>query len=154
MINLSREVRTILTALLNRVTYDERLEYTRQALPQFDLRLRFTSDSAWSQDDGVIESVEKLVNIWNTFSPQQMVMRLKPLDPGLAISTCVPLDHMFTGDVYFAVLRETNQENVRLYVLPCDAKKFGHGRRYHLSQRRQETSQVNQMAHIRNAVLG
>ena len=64
---------------------------------------------------------------------------------------------MFTGDVYFAVLPgmgETNQESVRLYVLPRDDKKFGHGRRYHLSQRRQETSQVDQMAHIRNAVLG
>jgi len=64
---------------------------------------------------------------------------------------------MFTGDIYFAVLPgmgETNQENVRLYVLPRDAKKFGHGRRYHLSQRRQKTSHVNQMAHIQNAILG
>ncbi len=64
---------------------------------------------------------------------------------------------MLTGDIYFAVfagMGETNQENVRLYVLPCDAKKFGHGRRYHRSQKRQETSQVNKMAHIRNAVLG
>ena len=84
-------------------------------------------------------------------------MRLKPFNPGLAISTCVPLDHMFTGDIYFAVLPEigeTNQENVRLYVLPRDDKKFGRGRRYHRSQRLQETSQVNQMEHIRNAVLG
>ncbi len=87
-----------------------------------------------------------------------MVMHHKPLNPGLAILTCVPLDHMFTGDIYFAVLPgmgETNQENVRSYVLPRDAKKFGHGGgRYHGSQRRQETSQVDQMAHIRNAILG
>ena len=61
--------------------------------------------------------MEKLVNIWNEFSAQQLVMRLKPLNPGYRILTCVPLDHMLTGDIYFAVLPgmgERNQENVQL----------------------------------------
>jgi hypothetical protein len=102
----------------------------------------------WSQDDRVIESMEKLVNIWNAFSLQQIVMCLKPLNPGLAILTCVPLDYMFTRDIYLAILPgigETNQENVQLYVLPRDDKEFVHRRWYHHSQRCQETSQVNQM---------
>ena len=84
-------------------------------------------------------------------------MRLKPFNPGPAILTCVPLDHMFTGDIYIAVIPEmgeTNQEKVLLYPLPHDGKEFRRGRWYHRSQRRQETSQVNQMAHVRNAVLG
>ena len=84
-------------------------------------------------------SVEKLVNVWNMSSLQQTVMRLKleHFNPSLAISmTCVPLDHMFTGHLYFAALPgmgETDQENVRSHVLPCDTKKFGYGRLYHHS---------------------
>jgi len=64
---------------------------------------------------------------------------------------------MFTRDIYNAVIPgmgETNQEIIRLYVSPHDGKELWRGRWYHRSQRRQETSQVNQMAHIRNAILG
>jgi hypothetical protein len=48
--------------------------------------------------------MEKSVNVWNKSILQQTIMRLKSYNPGLAISTCVLLDHIFTTYLYFAVL--------------------------------------------------
>ena len=59
-------------------------------------------------------SVEKLIDVWDESLLQQTVSRLEPDNPGLPICTCVPLDHVCTGNLYFAVIPgmgEIDQEN-------------------------------------------